>query len=261
MSVVRLSIVTPTLNSAAYFGECLESIHAERSPDVEIQHIVVDGGSRDGTVEMASRFRCQIIQDEDEGLYDAMNIGIRHADGDAVGIVNSDDTLLPGAPEAVAEWYRSRRSDWTVGGMRWVDADGVVRSTLQPPPTWMSVEMFASLGWNCAHHGATYLTREFYDRIGGYDLSYPISADYDLLARALSDQPFHRIRRPLATFRRHDGSTSLNAGAAATEEGRRIAERFGPRSAARRRAYRASLRLWLNGSNPRWYIAKRRGMI
>lgn len=184
MNRLRLSIVTPTLNSVRYFEECLQSIHGSPPPEITIQHIVVDGGSEDGTLDLARRYPCLVIRDEDEGLYEAMNIGIRRADGDVIGILNSDDSLIPGALAAVAAWYGRRRAEWAAGGIRWIDADGAVRAKLPAPPGWMPLRMFASLGWNCLHHGATFIMRDFYSRIGEYDTSYPIAADYDNAGRS-----------------------------------------------------------------------------
>lgn len=259
MDTVRISLVTPTLNSERYFAECLSSVHDGQPAGVEVQHIVVDGGSTDRTVEMARARTHEVISDEDEGLYDAMNIGIRRADGDVVGIINSDDMLLPGTLARVAEWYRNRRSEWMVSGIRWTNPDGSRQADLPAPPTWMHLEMFASLGWNCIHHQGTYITRDFYREVGEYDLAFPIAADYDLLARAMEIQPFDRIDGLAATFRRHAGSTSMTSTEAVETEGERIARHYGPASLVRRRAYRTVLKTWLNGTNPGWYIAKRMG--
>ena len=261
MPTLRLSIVTPTYNSATYLRDTLESVHASVPDDVEIEHIVVDGGSRDATVAIAREYPCTIIEGEDEGIYDAMNIGIRRAGGELIGIINSDDTLIPGALAALSEWFEDRRSDWVVGGMRWVDADGVPHAELPPPPNWMTIEMLASVGWNPIHHPATFLTRSLYDAIGEFDLSYSIAADYDLLLRAMSHQPFDRLERPLVAFRRHGESASLSMGKQSRDESERVARAYGPASEVRRRQYRAFVRLWLNVTNPRWFVAKRRGKV
>lgn len=256
---VRISIVTPTLNSERYFEECLSSIHDDQPADVEVQHIVVDGGSGDQTVEMAEAYPCEIIRDEDEGLFDAVNIGIRRADGDAVAFLPSDDGLLPGALATVADWYRNRRSEWMVAGIRWIDAESRKLADLPPPPTWMTLEMYASLRWNCLHQQSAFLTRQFHERIGEYDLSHAFAADYDLFARALRDHAFERIDRTIATYRRHAGSTSIRQRGALQAEADRIADTYGPTSRTSRRLYRTGLRLWFNGRNPAWYLAKRTG--
>jgi len=258
MSRLKISFVTPTLNSEAFFAETLNSVHGAVPDSVEIQHIVVDGGSSDRTLDMAREYDCDVIVGEDEGLYDAMNIGIRRAAGDVVAILNSDDTLLDGTLSTVAAWHRERRSEWMVGGLRWTDADGRPVADLAAPPGWLRVGAFASLGWNCIHHQASFLTRDFYDEIGEYDLTYPLAADYELLCRALQMQPFDRIDRPLATFRRHGQNASMRGQKALIEEGRRIAAAYGPSGALHRGAARTALKIWLNAARPGWYLAKRR---
>ena len=259
MSKVAVTVVTPTLNSERYFPDTLESIHGSIPASVEVQHIVVDGGSTDRTVELAHSFGCEVVTGEDEGLYDAMNIGIRKAEGDVISILNSDDTLLPGTLETVGEWYACRTSEWMVGGIRWTDGHGKALADLPAPPAWMGVEAFASLGWNCIHHQATFMTRAFYGVVGEYDLAFPFAADYELLARALRIEPFQRVGRTLATFRRHGDNASIRGKQALLEEGLRIEARFGPRTRIRREFYRIALKLWLNSASPGWFLAKRLG--
>jgi len=258
MNRLKISFVTPTLNSENFFAETLASVHDDVPKSVEIQHVVVDGGSSDRTLELASRYDCEVIVGEDQGLYDAMNIGIRRAVGDVVAILNSDDTLLGGTLSTVAAWHPERRSEWMVGGLRWTDRDGRPIADLAAPPSWLRVGTFASLGWNCIHHQASFITRDFYREIGEYDLSFPLAADYELLCRALKKQPFDRIARPLATFRRHGQNASMRGQDALVAEGRRIAAEYGPGGSLQRGAARLALKLWLNAACPRWYVAKRR---
>lgn len=259
MNPVTITFVTPTLDSERFFEATLASIHGDVPRSMEVQHIVVDGGSSDRTVDMARAYDCEVVIGEDEGLYDAMNIGIRRAAGDVIAILNSDDTLLPGTLSTVSEWFRRRRSSWMAGGLRWTDGEGRPIADLPAPPAWLRVEAFASLGWNCIHHQATFMTRDFYGRVGEYDLRYPLAADYELLARALQTEPFERVDRTLATFRRHGGNASMRGEQALIEEGRRIAAAYGPRDEFRRRVYRAGLKAWLNAVRPGWFVAKKLG--
>lgn len=103
------------------------------------------------------------------------------------------------------------------------------------------------------------MTRQFYDRVGEYNLAYPLAADYELLARALEIEPFDRVPRTLATFRRHGQNASMRGSEALVDEGRRIAAEYGPRSRLRSAAYRSALKLWLNAARPGWFIMKKIG--
>jgi glycosyltransferase involved in cell wall biosynthesis len=93
---VRISIITPTLNRAAYLGEAIESVIAQDHPDVE--HIIVDGMSTDGTVELLGRYpHLRVIREPDRSVYDGFNTGIRAAHGEVIMLLNSADLLPPGA--------------------------------------------------------------------------------------------------------------------------------------------------------------------
>jgi len=251
--------VSPDQPRPTRFRATLDSIHASVPEAVTVQHIVVDAGSTDRTVAVAREFDCDLIIGEDEGIYDAMNIGLRRADGDVIAMLNSDDTYLEGALETVRDWYEGRKSSWMVAGLRWIDEDGRRIADLPAPPSWLTVEAFASLGWNCIHHQTSFLTRKFYQQVGEYDLAFLLAADYDLLARALRLAPFDRIDRTLATFRRHGHSASMQGAERGIEEGSRIAKLYGPPSKSVRLAYRWALKSWLNAASPGWFLAKRRG--
>jgi hypothetical protein len=125
----------------------------------------------------------------------------------------------------------------------------------------MTPEAFASLGWNCIHHSTAYMTREFCAKIGKYDLSYTIAADYDFFARALQLQIYDRIPRTLSTLRFHGENVSASSPEALAEENRRILERYGPNSAGRKVAFAFGLRLWLNAMSPGWYVSKKSGRV
>jgi len=118
--IPRVTVVTPTLNAARYFHDCLASLEAQRE-SVTVEHIVVDDGSTDDTRDMAVAAGATIFDGERAGLYAAMNLGLAHASGDYVGVLNADDYLYPDAlTSLVAAIHRSGRP-WAIGSLRWVD--------------------------------------------------------------------------------------------------------------------------------------------
>jgi glycosyltransferase involved in cell wall biosynthesis len=251
---VTVSIITPTLNGAAYLQECANSVAAQRTTGIGVEHLVVDDGSTDGTLDIAERNGCQVIQGRRAGLYDAMNLGIESAGGQILGVLGSDDLLAAGALRRVVDGLASSRRPWVVGGIEWIDANGSSLGYIGPPPPWMTTHMFASLGWNCIHHQATFMTREFLNDLGGYDAAYRIAGDYEFLARALQRSRFVRSCNLLAYFRRHGLNLSMSPLTA--EENRRVAALYGP-PAILRPYYRQTLRVWLNARHPRWWQHKR----
>jgi hypothetical protein len=119
-------------------------------------------------------------------------------------------------------------------------------------------EVFASLGWSCLPFPATYMTRDFFERLGGYDISFKIMGDYKIFAEALDLQPYDRLARVLAIMSLHGENVSAATGSARYgRERERIVETYGPRSRVLRQVYRQALRLWLNARNPAWFVGKR----
>ena len=93
---LQVSIITPTLNSERYLEETLTSLWSD--PGVDLEHIIVDGGSTDLTLDIASRYPGRVISDPDDSMYEAINKGLEVATGEIFGYVNSDDQLTPGCP-------------------------------------------------------------------------------------------------------------------------------------------------------------------
>jgi glycosyltransferase involved in cell wall biosynthesis len=254
---VLISIVTPTLNAIRYLRHCIESTRIQESPNVQVEHIVVDGGSSDGTVEFAQSQGCTVMGGKDDGIYDAMNKGSVNSNGVLLGFVGADDILLPGALDAVAQRYQSDGCRWLAGGGRWLDADGRPRGDVPAPPTWITVPMFASLGWNCISHSATYVHRELFEELGGFDRRFRYFGDYDFLLRALAHEPFCRVNRPLSGVRRHGANASMQETPIHQAETVEIMQRYGPPSPWERAMYRYRLKVWMNATSPGWFLHKR----
>lgn len=182
----KVSIITVCFNSEATIRDTLESVRAQSYPDIE--HIIVDGGSRDRTMDIVSEYRESlgpVISEPDRGLYDAMNKGIRMATGSIVGILNSDDFYESSdVIEAIVRSFEQDESlDLVFGDVVFVtppDLDTVTR--------FYSAGHFQSwklrLGW-MPPHPATFVRRSVYDRLGEYRLDMKISADYEMFVRWL----------------------------------------------------------------------------
>src|SRR5438105_301980 len=98
---LHISVITAVFNRAGTLGEALRSVHTQRWPNIE--HIVIDGGSTDGTLAVLERHKAgisKLVSEPDSGLYHALNKGIRHASGDVVGFMHADDEFA--SPHALA---------------------------------------------------------------------------------------------------------------------------------------------------------------
>jgi glycosyltransferase involved in cell wall biosynthesis len=252
-----VTVVTPTLNAMEYLVECVESTRRQRTNKVDVEHVIVDGGSVDGTVEFARSEGCVVMTGKDSGIFDAINKGSFNSNGTLVGFLGADDTLLPGALEAVVGAYERHGAPWLVGRVRWTDAHGVVRGDLSAPPSWVTASMLASLGWNCIPHTSTYMHRNLFEQLGGFDKAFKYSGDYDFFVRARRRDGFFRIPRVISCFRRHGQNMSMRMDAVQLAENEAVAQRFGPSAPWQRMTYRYLLKLWLNGENLPWSVHKR----
>lgn len=191
----KFSVVTVSFNAAATLRECIESVLKQDGVDVE--YIIIDGRSTDGTVEIIKEYADQLaywVSEKDAGIYDAMNKGIAQATGELIGIINSDDWYAPGALKTVYDQHLKNPNTVIHGDMMLVSENGVDVYSL-PAPDHPSVQgEFKKMTVN---HPATFVPRHLYEKYGTFDLSYRLSADYELIIRLLSKGvlfvPLHQV--------------------------------------------------------------------
>lgn len=187
---MKISIITVCYNSAAYIADCLRSVDAQAWPNIE--HLIIDGGSSDGTLQVIKgheRSWRRVVSEPDNGIYDAMNKGIRLSSGDVIGFINADDFYASAdVLHKVAEVFADSSLGACHGDLCYVDPDltaSIVRY-------WRSSEFRPGLflrGW-CPAHPTFYVRRNVYERLGAFDLQYKIAADVELMMRFME---VHRI--------------------------------------------------------------------
>ena len=185
---MNISLITACYNSAATIRSCLDSVLSQQGIDLEC--IVVDGGSKDGTVDIIKEYstrstsptRFKYISERDRGMYDAINKGIKMATGDVVGILNADDMFE--SPKTLAH----------IASVFTPDVDAIyadirfVKDDLQTTSRYYSAKHWKPwmLQWGkMPPHPSVYIRRELFDQYGLYKLGYDIAADYELLIRYL----------------------------------------------------------------------------
>ena len=198
---MTFTIITPTFNSREFIEETLESVLSQEG--AELEYIFVDGGSTDGTLDIIKRYaaadaRIKWISEPDEGIADAFNKGIALAGGEIVGIINSDDSYLPAALRMVAESAAAYpECDVFHGDIVRLDQAGRELFVLKPLDIETSV-------WRemPVNHPATFVRRQAYGAIGGFDVSLRYAMDYDLVLRLhKAGCRFCYIEAPLASMR------------------------------------------------------------
>lgn len=183
---MKITVITVAYNSAATIVDTLQSVAMQTHPDIE--HIVIDGGSTDGTLALiaAHGVRVQhLISEPDLGIYDAMNKGLRLATGDLVGFLNSDDTYAsPDVVGWIAQAAAAQGSDVLFGDLVYVDP---ARSA--PLVRYWRAGNYSvaklRLGW-MPPHPTLYVRRAVIARVGHFDANLRIAADYEFILRLLS---------------------------------------------------------------------------
>ncbi len=174
-----VTVITAVFNGEEFLAGCLESVISQNYPNLE--HVVLDGGSTDGTVEILRRYEDHIalwISEPDAGVYDAWNKGLGLARGEWISFLGADDEYLPGAISAYMNLAKTNPSiDYISSPIKSLHSDGLSR-TLGGPWMWPRFsQMMCSI-----HVGSMHRSRLF-DQYGRFDTSYQISGDYELLLR------------------------------------------------------------------------------
>ena len=175
-----VSIVTPSLDQARYLREAIESVEAQTHPQIE--HVVVDGGSTDGTLDILREHeRVRWVSEPDRGQSDALNKGFALARGEVLGWLNADDAYLPGAVAEALAALESTGAGLVYADVTRVDDDGVNPRRIRSRPTF---DLWTEVNTGCGIYSpAVFFTREALEAAGPIDESLHLTMDYDLWLR------------------------------------------------------------------------------
>lgn len=182
---MKISIITVVYNNKKYIAGCIESVLNQTHKDIE--YIVIDGGSTDGTLDIINNYKdkiFKIVSETDNGIYDAINKGINLATGDVIGILNSDDVYASNTIiEKVNSAFEVSNAQSCYGDLVYVSTDlsKIIRY-------WKSGEYNKKLimkGW-MPPHPTFFVKREVYDELGCFNTNLKIAADYDLILRFMA---------------------------------------------------------------------------
>ena len=179
---MKVTIITPTFNSEATLSATVESV--KRQTYTEIEYIVVDGQSGDSTLDIIKTLKedVLIISEPDDGIYDAMNKGVRLAGGEIIGILNSDDSFASDdVLKAVVEEFKRTGADVVFGDIQITGRDGKVIRTWRPGE-FRKRSFF--WGWH-PPHPAFFVKKEIYERCGLFNNDLSFAADFEFMMRVL----------------------------------------------------------------------------
>ncbi|MGA1933796.1 glycosyltransferase family 2 protein [Arcobacter sp. YIC-464] len=205
---MKVSIITSVWNNKETIEDAIKSVLLQNYPDIE--YIIVDGASSDGTVNIIKKYEDQIttfVSEKDKGIYDGLNRGVSLATGDIIGFLHSDDiyadeTIISN----VVETFKSNDTDSIYGDLVYVDK----KNTSKIFRYWKSGEYsYKKLtnGW-MPPHPTFFVKREFYKKHGNFDLNFGIAADYDFMLRMLGKYKITTSYLPKVLYKMRVGGAS-----------------------------------------------------
>ncbi len=200
------SIITCTLNSVNTLADTIASVNKQTFRDFE--HIFVDGGSTDGTLELISRLspEARVLYNVGGGISAAMNAGLRTANGNIIAHLHSDDFYADSSTlERVADTFRMTKANWVIGDFDYLTSSGR-KAGSQVGPLTLEKLCYG----NYIPHVSTFVRRELFITSGGFDEKLKYCMDYDLWFRLFAHSTPVHVPYVLGVFRAHDSSISTS---------------------------------------------------
>ena len=187
----KISIITVVYNNSGTIANAIESVLSQNYTNVE--YIIIDGNSNDGTLEIINKYASnisKIVSEKDNGIYDAMNKGLKLATGDVIGILNSDDLYANNSilNEVMTQFNNDPDLDILYGDLVYVkndNVDKVVRNWISNP----YYKNFFENG-NVPPHPSLFVKKSVYEKAGLFDLNFKLAADYEFMLRIFKKHNF-----------------------------------------------------------------------
>lgn len=179
-----VSIITVTYNSADHIERTIESVLRQTYQNIE--YVIIDGGSTDGTLDIIKKFSNRLsywVSEPDEGIYHAMNKGLSHCSGQFIGVLNSDDWYEFDAVEILIKNIQKYSVDFAYGKIRMHLKNGRIMIKRPVDKTKLKTKVFQEMA---IPHISLLISKEIYEKIGGYNQKYRIAADHEFLLKVIN---------------------------------------------------------------------------
>jgi glycosyltransferase len=205
---VRVSIITAVLNGIETIESCIKSVIRQTYENLE--YIIIDGGSTDGTLEKIRAYNDEIallISEADDGIYHALNKGLRLASGDVVGFLHGDDYYTNSVViRKVVDVFMMQDVDSCYGDLKYVDKHNVKRVVRHWQSSYFKPGKFRN-GW-MPPHPTFFVRKEIYDKYGHFNTAFEIASDYELMLRFLEKRRISTYYLPETLIKMRLGGTS-----------------------------------------------------
>jgi len=208
MKYLKITIVTPVFNNVMYLEETIDSVLSQKYPNIE--YIIQDGGSTDGSVEIIKKYQKYISYWEsiaDNGMYDAVEKGFARGSGEVMGWINSDDRLLPGSLYVINKLFSDLPSvNWISGLKCTLEKSGMlIRAVI--PDKYTRINFL--YGRSTIQQESTFWRRRLWIQAGGcFNKAFKYASDVELWARFFEHEKLYRVAILLGAFRRHGNQIS-----------------------------------------------------
>ena len=195
------------MNGEKTIKRCIKSVINQSYPSQKVEHIIIDGDSKDRTLSIIRKYKNKIAfwqSKKDRGLYDAMNIGLNRCTGNIIGILNCDDYFRKDALKIVSEYFLNFKIDYLFGSVK---KDRIYHNFF-PKKLWYSFNIYPS------HSVSFFIKKKAHKRIGKYNLKFKYSADRDLIYRLINKSDLKGLatkkNEVLGTFNMHGLSSKVS---------------------------------------------------
>jgi glycosyltransferase involved in cell wall biosynthesis len=211
LNLPKISVITASFNSEATIHHAITSVNEQSYPNVE--HVFIDGASQDRSLDIIkkeSRVENRVISEPDSGIYDALNKGIQRATGDVIGFLHADDYFDDSfVLETIANRFANVEMQAIFGDLKYVSQENPEKSVRYWRAGAFSKRRL-EWGW-MPPHPTLYIRKNWYERIGGFDTQYRISADYDSILKLFCQPGFKADYIPQVLVNMRLGGISNNS--------------------------------------------------
>ena len=210
-----VTIVTPVYNGETYLEETIQSITNQTYDNIE--YIIIDGGSTDGTLDIIKKYEDKIaywVSEPDKGMYDGINKGFKMATGEIFAWLNSDDKYYHSAVEMVVMVFNKYpKIEWITGIPTSYDKDGLIveeRTPICYSRKFLRMGLYRGDILGCIQQESTFWRRSLWEKAGGLNSDLQFAGDYDLWIRFSKHVHLYTVPTVLGGFRMHPGQKSSN---------------------------------------------------